>query len=168
MCFRFSRSINLQCQWGHCRLKSHAFHLSMSCDAFRIFVWLAVYAPCLSERVSETVSTWVQGGSCEEVTLHPATLQHLQGLVGLANSTGDLLCCCRCALRHLLCQSRWRQWPSLTSQSQHHGQWHSSGDALHTWYDIFICDFKKKMVSLYVCSHVILYFFDLAEKMYFQ
>lgn len=53
---------------------------------------------CLSECVSETVPARVQGGCGEEVTFHPAALQHLQGCVGLADSAGHLLRGRDCAL----------------------------------------------------------------------
>lgn len=117
--------------WERHQLKSYTFPgvFTISGD---------FYVSTVSECVWETICTWVQGGSCEEVTFHPATLQHLQGYVGLANSPGDLLCCRRCALWHLLCQPWWGQWPSFIRQPQHYRQRHSCGDALHTWYDIFI------------------------------
>ena len=92
---------------------------------------------CLSERVSETVPARVQGGCGEEVTLHPAALQHLQGCVGLADPAGHLLRGRGCALWYLLCQSRWRQRLSLAGQPQHYWQRHCSGDALHNRYNSF-------------------------------
>ena len=44
-----------------------------------------------SERVPEAFPPRVQGGGGEEVPLHPAPLQRLQGSVGLANPAGHLL-----------------------------------------------------------------------------
>lgn len=87
-----------------------------------------------SEYVSETFPTRVQGGICEEVPFHPAALQPLQGLVGLANSPGDLLRGRHRALQRLLRQSKRGERPPFTCQPQHHMERRSSGDALHARY----------------------------------
>lgn len=87
-----------------------------------------------SEHVPETLRTWVQGDLCEEVPFYPPALQHFQGHVGLVDSAGDFLHRCHCTFQRLLCQSQRRWRPSLTCHSQHHMEWHCSGDALHSWY----------------------------------
>lgn len=47
-----------------------------------------------SGYIWKTVPAWVQSGSSPEVSIHPAALQCVQGIVGLDDSAGYILCCC--------------------------------------------------------------------------
>lgn len=148
MCHTFSALQELkylQTQSWDCRLVKLAYSLHLchhyatkqgyqsSADLKSKAEWLVIFSEC----VPETVPARVQGGSCEEVPLYPAALQHVQGSVGLVNPSGNFLCRSHSALQRLLCQPWWGPWPSATCQPQYHRQWHCCRDALHSWYNIF-------------------------------
>ena len=91
-----------------------------------------------SERVPEALSPGIQGGRREEVPLHPAPLQRLQGPVGLADPAGHLLRGGHRAVRRVLRRPP-RDGPRPRGAQLRPGgvarggrERHRRGDALHT------------------------------------
>lgn len=104
------------------------------------FFFLLLLPLLLSERVPEAVAARVQGGGREEVTFHPAPLQHLQGHVGLADPAGHLLRGHHRAVQRLLhCRGDPGRRP-LSSTQPSQRQRYPGGDTLHHRYVlVFVC-----------------------------
>lgn len=77
---------------------------------------------------------WIQGGGHPEVALHPSSLRHLQGRVGLADPAGYLLCGHHRALQCLLYCCRDTGGRRLGGTQSSQCERHLGGDPLHYRY----------------------------------